>query len=252
MLGEVLPAEAFGFLLVTVRLAALVMIMPVLGDTTVPQRVRVGLAFVISLIVYSSVREALPPIPENVFGLFALLLRELLVGVIIGLATRILMSATHLAGTVIAFQSGLAAAQSFDPAQGSQSALVAGFMTYVAITMIVVLDLHHLMIMGMAHSYQKFPVGEALEYADFATLVTDMVSSSFLLGFHMAAPFIVYSIIFNTSLGLIARMAQGFQVFFIGMPVNIYMGFALIMVLLGSMMSLFTDRFRDLLLDFIG
>lgn len=252
MLGEVLPAEAFGFLLVTVRLAALVMVMPVLGDTTIPQRMRVAFAFALSLIVYSSVRDLLPPMPQNVFALFALLLRELLVGLIIGLATRILMSATHVAGTVIAFQTGLGAAQSFDPAQGSQSAIVAAFMTYIAITMIVVLDLHHLMIMGMAHSYQKFPVGEPLAYADLATLITNMVSASFLLGFHMAAPFIVYSIVFNTSLGLIARMAQGFQVFFIGMPVNIFMGFALMMILMGGMMQLFTDRMRDLLLDFMG
>jgi flagellar biosynthetic protein FliR len=252
MLGEVLPAEAFGFLLVTVRLAALVLVMPVLGDTTIPQRIRVGLAFAISLIVYTSVRDILPPMPESVFGLFALILRELLVGVIIGLASRILMSATHVAGTVIAFQTGLGAAQSFDPAQGSQSAIVAAFMTYVAITMVVVLDLHHLMIMGMAHSYQKFPVGEPLAYADLATLITEMVSNSFLLGFHMAAPFIVYSLVFNTSLGLVARMAQGFQVFFIGMPMNIFMGFALLMLLMGTMMSLFTDRLRDLLLDFMG
>lgn len=252
MLGEVLPAEAFGFLLVTVRLAALVMVMPVLGDTTIPQRIRVGLAFAISLIVYTNVRGLLPPMPASVFGLFALILKELLVGVIIGLAARILMSATHVAGTVIAFQTGLGAAQSFDPAQGSQSAIVAAFMTYVAVTMVVVLDLHHLMIMGMAHSYQKFPVGEPLAYADFATLITEMVSSSFLLGMHMAAPFIVYSLVFNTSLGLIARMAQGFQVFFIGMPMNIFMGFGLLMLLLGGLMTLFTDRLRDLLLDFMG
>ncbi|WP_417449608.1 flagellar biosynthetic protein FliR [Kordiimonas sp.] len=252
MLSEVLPAEAFGFLLVTIRLAALVMVMPILGEASVPRRIRAGLALTISLIVYSSVREMLPPIPDNVFGLLVVMVRELLVGLIIGLATRILMSATHTAGTVIAFQTGLSAAQSFDPAQGSQSALVAAFMTYIAITMIVVLDLHHLMIMGMAHSYQKFPVGEILAYADYATLITEMVSDSFLLGFHMASPFIVYSLIFNLSLGLISRMVQGFQVFFIGMPVNIFIGFSLMMILIGGMMQLFLDRFRELLLGFLG
>ncbi|WP_262689665.1 flagellar biosynthetic protein FliR [Kordiimonas aestuarii] len=252
MLGNVLPVEAFGFLLVTVRLAALVMVMPILGESSVPGRIRAGLALTISVIVYSSVRDLMPPMPESVFGLFALMFREFLVGIIIGLATRILMSATHVAGTVIAFQTGLAAAQSFDPAQGSQSALVAAFMTYIAITLIVVFDLHHLMILGMAHSYQKFPVGEVLPYADFATLVTEMVSDSFLLGFHMASPFIAYGLIFNLSLGLISRMVQGFQVFFIGMPVNIFMGFSIMMLLIGGMMQLFLDRFRDLLLGFLG
>ena len=252
MLSEVLPAEAFGFLLVTIRLAAIVMIMPVLGDMSVPRRVRVVFAFVLSLIVYSNIRSLVPPMPDSVIGLVVLMIRELLVGVIMGLATRILMSATHTAGTIISFQTGLGAAQSFDPSMGSQNALVAAVMTYIAVTMIVVTDLHHLMIMGMANSYYKFPIGEALEFADFATLITDMVSASFLLGFHLAAPFIVYAMIFNLGLGLVSRMVQGFQVFFIGMPMNIYMGFALFMILIGSMMQLFLEQFRDLLLGFLG
>ncbi len=252
MLSEVLPMEAFGFLLVTVRMAAIVMVMPVLGDTSIPRRFRVTFGFIFALIVYSNVRELIPPIPQSVFGLLALMVKELLVGVIMGLATRILMSATHVAGTVIAFQTGLGAAQSFDPAQGSQSALVAAFMTYVAITLIVVMDLHHLMILGMAHSYQKFPIGEALPYVDYATLIVGMVSDSFLLGFHMASPFIVYAMLFNLALGLVSRMVQGFQVFFIGMPMNIFMGFAIMMLLLGGMMQLFLDQFSDLLVGFLG
>lgn len=252
MLGEVLPAEAFGFLLVSVRLVALVMIMPVLGDQSIPGRIRGALGFLIALVIYVPVRDKLPPMPDNVLMLIVLMIRELMIGVIMGLATRIMLTATHTAGTVIAFQTGLSAAQSFDPSQGSQGVLVGSFLTLIAITLIVVTDLHHLMIMGMAHSYTKFPVGMGIAYQDFAQVIVHYVSNAFLLGFHLAAPFIAYGMIFNLGLGLTARLIQGFQVFFVGMPINIFLGFSLLMILMASIMGLFLERYQELLLDFLG
>lgn len=252
MLGEVLPAEAFGFVLVSMRLVALVLLMPVLGDQSVPGRIRATMGFVFSLVVYMSVRSELPAMPDNVFLLISLLIREFMIGAMLGLTTRILLSATHVAGTVIAFQTGLAAAQSFDPSQGSQGVLVGSFMTLIAITLIVVSDTHHLLIMGMAHSYMKFPAGLALPYTDFAMVITHYVSASFLLGFHIAAPFLVYGVIYNLGLGLIARLVPSFQVFFVGMPINLAMGFLLLMVLMGSIMALFLEKFRELALSFLG
>lgn len=252
MLDKVLPAEAFGFLLVMMRLAPLVMIMPVLGDRSIPQRIRVSLAFVLSIIIYSVHNSRLPPMPDDMFYLVTLMVQELLIGSMLALTARILLSATHTAGTVIAFQTGLAAAQSFDPAQGSQSVIIASFMSLTALTMIVVTDLHHVMIEGFAYSYIKFPVGEVIPYEDFAALITRYVADSFLLGFQLASPFIIYGLIFNLSLGLVARMVQGFQVFFIGMPLNLFMGFTLMLFLIGSLMSLFLDQFQQHLLSYLG
>lgn len=252
MLNEVLPAEAFVFVLILMRLGPLVMLMPVLGDRTIPANIRMGLALSLSLILYGIHGDKIPPMPAELFNLFTLMIQELLIGSMLALTARILLTATHTAGTVIAFQTGLAAAQSFDPAQGSQSVIVASFVSLTAITMIVVLDLHHLMIQGFAHSYIKFPVGEAIPYEDFAILITRFVSEAFALGFQLAAPFIVYALIFNLSLGLIARMIQGFQVFFIGMPMNLFMGFVLMSLLIGSLMQLFLDRFESHLLSYLG
>ncbi len=252
MLNEVLPAEAFVFVLILMRLTPLVMLMPVLGDKSIPSRIRTGLAFMLSVILYGVHGDKIPPMPASVFEMVTLMVQELLVGSMLALTARILLAATHTAGTVIAFQTGLAAAQSFDPAQGSQSVVVASFVSLTAITMIVVTDMHHLMIQGFAHSYVKFPVGEAIPYEDFAIVITRFVSDSFALGFQLASPFIVYALIFNLSLGLIARMVQGFQVFFIGMPMNLFMGFVLMSLLIGAIMQLFLERFETHLLSYLG
>lgn len=252
MLGDILANEAFGFILVSIRLSALVMLVPILGDRSIPSRVRVALSLSISFIVYSVIRNDLPSMPPDLFTLITLFLREFLIGMTLALMMRFLMSAMHTAGTVISFQTGLAAARAFDPAQGQQSAVVAAFMNLIAITLILVTDLHHLMIRGMTHSFAKFPIGEELMWADFATTATLLLSSSFALGFQIASPFMVYGLIYNLGLGLLARMVPGFQVFFIGMPINILMGFVLFSLLLGSIMSMFLSRFEELLMSIIG
>jgi len=252
MLGNVLPAEAFAFLLITVRMAALVMVVPIFSEKSIPQRIRVAFALAVSLVIYPTLSAQLPPMPTQPFMLLDMFLKELLVGLVLGFAVRILLTSVHTAGTVIAFQTGLSAAQSFDPSQGQQSVLVAAFLNLMAITLILVTNLHHLMLMGMVYSYQKFPVGETLQVADFASVFTNYVAGSFLLGFKMASPFIVYGMIYNLGLGLIARMVPGFQVFFIGMPINLFMGFTLMMLLLASIMRLFLEHFENLLMAMIG
>ncbi len=252
MLDSFLPQEVFGVILVMTRFAPLVMVMPVLGEQSVPRRIRVSFAFLLSIVIYGAVRDQLVALPSSVFDLLTLIVREIMVGLIIGLMARVLMASTHVAGTVIAFQTGLASAQQFDPNQGGQSAIVASFMTVTAITLIVVTDLHHLMIMGLVNSYNRFPVDGVIQFADFAGVAIYYVVKAFELGIQLSAPFILYALVYNLGLGLIARLVPQFQVFFVGMPANVFMGFLLLMLLIGSMMRLFQERLEQYLLQFLG
>lgn len=252
MLDSFLPQEVFGVILVMTRFAPLVMVMPVLGEQSVPRRVRVSFAFLLSIVIYGAVRDQLVALPSSVFDLLTLVVREIMVGLIIGLMARVLMASTHVAGTVIAFQTGLASAQQFDPNQGGQSAIVASFMTVTAITLIVVTDLHHLMILGLVNSYNRFPIDGVIQFADFAGVAIYYVVKAFELGIQLSAPFILYALVYNLGLGLIARLVPQFQVFFVGMPANVFMGFLLLMLLIGSMMRLFQERLEQYLLQFLG
>ena len=99
----------------------MIMTLPALGETSIPQRVRLFMALSISLIIYSLVNTQVPLMPESPVALGVLIVQEVLIGVMIGFSIRLLVSALHVAGTLIAMQSGLAMAQAFDPAQGGQS-----------------------------------------------------------------------------------------------------------------------------------
>ncbi len=230
----------------------MIMMLPALGETSIPARVRLFLSLSISLIIYGLLRGSLPVMPVSPVALGVLLICEILIGVMIGLSIRLLVSALHIAGTVIAMQSGLAMAQAFDPAQGGQSSLVATFMTLVGVTLVFVTDLHHLMISAMYNSYSLFPVGGDILIGGFAELIADTVANSFKLGIQMAAPIIVYALVFNAGLGIIARLVPQLQVFFVAIPVNITLGFVILAIVIAAAMQWYLEHVETSLGAFLN
>ncbi len=219
----------------------MIMTLPALGETSIPPRVRLFLALSVSLIIYGLVNGQVPIMPESPIALGVLIVQEVLIGIMLGFSIRLLVSALHVGGTVIAMQSGLAMAQAFDPAQGGQSSLVATFLTLLGVTLVFVTDLHHLMISAMYNSYNLFPIGGEIVIGGFAELISDTVANSFKLGLQIAAPVIVYALVFNAGLGVIARLIPQLQVFFVAIPVNITMGFLILMVVLAAAMTWYLD-----------
>ena len=143
---------------------------------------------------------------------------EIGIGLLIGGLARLMTSALHVAGTVIAFKSGLAYALTMDPSQGVQGALIASFLSILGVVVIFSLNLHFLMLRGVVDSYVLFVPGQLPPIGDFADLAVRVVAGSFALGIQLAAPFIVYAMIFNISLGVMARLMPSLPIFFVVMP----------------------------------
>jgi len=250
-LVDLLPTEVFAFFLVFSRLGAMFMLLPALGETAIPIRVRLVMALTVSFLIYSLVREALPAIPTSPMTLGILIIIEIFIGILIGTSIRLLLSALHTAGTIIAMQTGLAMAQAFDPAQGAQSALMSTFLTLMAVVLIFITNMHHMMISAMYDSYVLFPVGADIKMSDFAELVIRTVANSFLLGIQIASPFIVYGMIFSVGLGIVARLMPQLQVFFIAMPLNILAGFIILTIVLSAGMTWFLQHMESSLGAFL-
>lgn len=252
MLQDVLPAEAFGFLLVLVRLGALFAFAPAFGEQQIPQRIRVATALSVTGVVYFMVRDGLPAIPDGPLLMAGLIVVEFMIGLMIAMSIRLLFNALNIAGTVVAFQTSLAASQQFDPTQGTQSAIFASFMSVLGVTLIFVTDLHLLMLEAMIDSYLLFPAGNMPPLDDFAQVVLDIVATAFLLGIQIAAPFIVFGVVFNIGLGLTARLMPQLPVFFVAMPLNIFVGFLILLIALPAMMMWFLQTFEQHLSVFLA
>lgn len=251
-MAELLRFEVAGFFLVFARIGAVMMLLPGIGDSEVPARIRLMAAILVSLVVFPAVARHLPGAPANEAALFGLLIGEIAIGLALGAIVRILFSALALAGSVIALQSGLSAATLFNPADGQQGAMIGRFIAIAAVVLMFAGGLHHMIFSSLVRSYMFMAPGGALMPGDFAELAVGAVSSSFSLGLQLAAPFLVYGLIFNVGLGLMARLTPALQIFFIAQPLNLLLAFALMLATMGIVLTQFIDRFSEALATFGG
>ena len=232
------------YLLVFARVGAMIMLLPGVGTMGVPARVRLVLALAVAFALTPVVEAQYPAVvPQSVTALVILIGQEITAGVLVGAMAAIIMAGLQVAGYLIAAQIGLAFAQSFDPSQNTQGAAVGNFLTMLGTVVIFATDLHHLAIGAIVGSYRMLPPGGHLPTADMAQLVIQLVSSSFALGFQLAAPFLVFGFAVYAGLGLLARLMPQLQIFFVAMPINLLSGFAILFAMLGAMITLFLNYY---------
>lgn len=249
---DFLPSIAYAFMLVFARVGAMLMVFPILGETSMPMRMRLVFAMGLTLILYPTLSVALPPMPSNIFLILEFMIMELGLGIAIGLVVRLVMSALQVAGTAIAFQTGLAFAQNVDPSQGVQSAIFASFLSMTSITVIFVTDLHHLLIVAIVESYTMFRPGNIIPVGDFADMATQTLANSFRVAIQMAAPFLAFGLLFYLGVGVLARLMPQVQIFFVIMPVNIFLGFVLFALMLSVTVKMFVEHFVTTVSVFTG
>jgi len=244
-----LPALAAAFLLVFARIGTMVMLMPGLGEVNVPARVRLGMALALTFILLPLHRNAYHVNLENLAPLPVLLVHEILVGLVLGATARVTISALSVAGSVIAQQLGLGFVTAVDPTQGQQGIVVGNFLTILGVTLLFATDMHHLVIAALTDSYTIFKPGELISSGDVAALATKTFATAFKIGIQLAAPFLVFGLVFNLGLGVLARLMPQMQVYFVGAPLSILLGFLILVAVIATMMGTFLDYFGGVMHD---
>jgi len=248
-----LPATAYLYILIFARVGTILMLMPALGEMTIPAQMRLAFALVFSLVLYPLVSPTLPELPGDVVQVLVYLLHELAIGLILGAITRLITMAAAVAGSVIAFQTGLSGAQGADPTNsGAQGALIGAFLSMLGVTLIFATDLHHVALEAIRDSYMVFSPKEPLMFGDAAQLALQSVASAFVIGIQMSAPFIVLGLVFYLGMGILGRMMPQLQVFFVVMPATIWIGLILFALLLAMMMGWYLTHFENELAQFRG
>jgi flagellar biosynthetic protein FliR len=247
-----LSGTVLTYLLVFSRVGAMLMLLPGFATMGVPARVRLVLALAISLALTPTVQSAYPAAaPATITQLTLLILQEVTAGLLVGGMAAIIMSSLQVAGFLISSQIGLSYAQTIDPTQHTQGAVVGNFMTLLGVVALFATNMHHLAIGAIAGSYKLLPPGAALPVSDMAQLTVRLVSGSFALGFQLAAPFLVFGFAVYAGLGLLARLMPQLQIFFLAMPINILCGFLIMVVLLGSMITVFLNYYSTAMAVFL-
>jgi flagellar biosynthetic protein FliR len=245
-----LPALAAAFLLTFARVGVMVMLMPGIGESNLPARVRLTIALVLTAVLLPLHQKAYTVDLNTLGPVIVMLFQELMVGAVLGLTARLAISALQIAGSVVAQQMGLGFVTAVDPTQGQQGMLVGNFLTLLGVTLIFATDLHHLVIEAMNDSYTIFKPGEMPLVGDVAQHITHVIASAFRIGIQLSAPFLVFGLLFNLGLGVLSRLMPQMQVFFIGLPLSILLGLLLMMLVIGAMMGTFVGYLEGVLGQF--
>ena len=230
-----LPALALAFILIFARIGVMVMLLPAIGESAMPARMRLTLALLLSAILLPLHRTEYA-VDTSAYG------------PMLGITVRLTLSALQVAGTVVAQQLGLGFVTAVDPTQGGQQNVIVGnFLAVLAVTMIFATDMHHMVIAALNDSYRLFRPGDVPIPGDIADLVTRTVASAFRIGIQLSAPFLVFGLLFNLGLGILSRLMPQMQVFFVALPVSILVGLMLLVLVVSAMMGSYLDYLGSVL-----
>ncbi len=227
------------------------MVFPNIGQVFVPVRVRLlfGLAFTFA--VYPVLSSELVALPPSVSEMLFILAMEFIIGLAIGTVFRFALSTMATAGSVIAFMIGLSNAQLFNPLQAQQSQLPSVFLVLLGSVLIFSSELHHGLIRTMVFSYRIFPVHEPLFFGDYVTLLAQSLALSFKTGVQLSAPFIFIGLIIFTLFGVATRLAPQVQIFFVALPVQVWIGLFVLMTVLPGIGLVFLTYYEERILMFL-
>lgn len=237
-----------GFLLVLCRISAFFLVAPVFTFRGVPNQFKVGIAFFVALLAYT----ISSPVVLSFDGYYMLaILREVLVGALLGFIAYMFFTVVQIAGSFVDLQMGFGIVNVMDPVTGAQSPILGSFKYIIAILLFFSLNGHHYLISAIMDSYQWIPLEHDAFYQLYSGAVTSFLSdafmTAFILAFQMAAPLIVSLFLADVALGMLARTAPQFNLFVIGIPIKILLGFIVFLIMMSGFVALFIHLFQHLL-----
>ena len=228
--AEQLYAWLNAFLWPFVRILATLAALPFFSESAIPKRAKVGLGVLLTLVVAPSLPE-LPAVPTASWTALLIAAQQVLIGLALGLTMRILFAAVQAAGEFIGLQMGLSFASFFDPATGSNTAVLSRLLNVVAVLMFLALNGHLLVLGVLARTFQVLPIGLGLDVGGWGVLL-DWSSELFIAGMLLALPLIIVLLSINLAFGILNRTAQQLTIFAVGFPITLTIGLVLLTVVI--------------------
>ncbi|MFQ5672373.1 MAG: flagellar biosynthetic protein FliR [Nitrospinales bacterium] len=240
------------FLFVFIRVGAIVIFAPVLGSGTVPRTLKIGLIFMVSVLVFPLVDSVLLVRPRGMLDLGVRLLSEGAIGLIIAYAARLVFVAVQVAGTVIDFQMGFGVVNVIDPQTNTQVSVTAQFQSILAILLFLALDAHHFFIHAIVDSFKIINPDHFNFSASTMEFFLNLFAGAFVTAVKLAAPAMAVLFFISVALGLIARTVPQMNVFIVAFPLQIGMGLLMIGLTMTFFVMIVKQQFLDMPFHFVG
>jgi flagellar biosynthetic protein FliR len=221
------------------RVSAFIMVLPGFSSIRIPVRIRLFVAFGLSLILAPLIGPQAKVLPETVVA-------EVFTGASLGLLVRLMFLAFGFAANAIAAFAGIAAMPGAPLDTDEPMSPLAALIALTATALVFASGLHAVLITGLAASFELLPVGLFVDPARLLAHGVEVIADSFLLALRLMMPFLVFSVLVNMSIGLANKMSPQIPVYFISMPFVAAGGLAAAWALLPDIVAHFSSAIRDM------
>lgn len=222
------------YLLVLVRVSSLIMSAPVFSYRSIPMRVRAALSVFVSLVVIA----AIPVVPLEYFGVLGysvLVLKEMLLGITLGLMCNMCFYIVSFSGQLMDMEMGLSMASMFNPMMNIQISITGNIYTYLLLITMVVTNMHYYIIRALVDSFNYFNVGKAIfPMLNLKNIVVDFMANYFIIAVRIILPVFCCMLLINVILGVLAKVAPQMNLFVVGMQLKVLVGLLILVLVLQS------------------
>lgn len=225
------------------RILALITTAPFFGARGIPASVKIGLALVMTVLVAPVIGPVPNVAPASAAGLF-ILGQQVMIGLAMGIALRIVFSAIEMAGHIMGLQMGLGFATFFDPQNSAQIPVMGQFLGLVAMLFFLAINGHLMVVTALVESFTVLPVGlHPISSQGWYTLVL-WGAEIFRAGVLISLPVVAVLMMTNVALAVLTRAAPQLNIFAVGFPLTLGVGFVVIGLSLGYFLPLFSGMFE--------
>ncbi len=216
------------FLLVLLRASGFFLVAPFFSDRAIPNLVKVGFIVLLSGIMSSVINLPEFPATDSLWPLAGMAAKEILVGVIIGLVYRLLFMGVKTGGAILGYQMGFAMVQLPDVNGNDQLSVLGRYWFLIAMLIFFTIGGHHLVLKALADSYNVMPPGSIVANSSVGEMMIKYTAYVFVIAIKVAAPVMITLFLVDVSLGVIAKTMPTMNVFFVGFPIKIGAGLAVV------------------------
>ncbi len=205
------------------RILAMIASSPIIGNRQVPVRVKIGLSALLAIIIAPTI-GAMPQIAVGSPQGILIMIQQVIIGIAMGFTMRLIFNAVEMAGELAGLQMGLGFASLYDPINAVHSAIIAQWLGMIAALAFLSMNGHLFMLSALAESFQTLPIGSMMSVQGFYG-VAKWGGSIFAFALQISLPILAALLITNIALGILTRAAPQLNLFAVGFPITLAIGF---------------------------
>lgn len=227
------------FMMIMTRISCFVFVAPFFSVGSIPLRVKIGFSFFLSVIVYYITLPHALIIEESLLGLAIYIIKEAIVGLLIGLGAYLCQTIVLFAGRIVDMEMGFAMASQFDPSTKQEATITGVYYQYMVLLLMIVTGMYRYFVSALAETFVLIPVGNVtINYDSILSSFVAFLGDYMLIGLRICLPVYCAIMLLNAVLGILAKVAPQMNMFAVGIQLKIFTGLGILFITVGLLPSI--------------